>query len=76
MGSCVFQCDFPHQWIAQRQVSPVFVFCDGVGCHDLCLRLGIPVLQLIGQRTTTTNRQRHDMTSDIKPKQTNKRLTF
>ena len=31
MGSCVFQCDVPHQWIAQRQVGPVYVYCDGVG---------------------------------------------
>ena len=30
MGSCVFQCDVPHQRIAQRQV-------DGVCCHALCL---------------------------------------
>ena len=29
MGSCVFQCDVPHQWIAQRQVGPVSVYCDG-----------------------------------------------
>ena len=45
MGSCVFQCDVPHQWIAQRQVGPVSVYCDGVGCHVLCLRHGIPVWQ-------------------------------
>ena len=38
IGSCVFQCDVPHQWIAQRQVSPVSVYCDGVGCRVLCLR--------------------------------------
>ena len=30
-GSCVFQCDVPHQWIAQRQVGPVSVYCDGWG---------------------------------------------
>ena len=29
MGSCVFQFDVPHQWIAQPQVGPVFVYCDG-----------------------------------------------
>ena len=23
MGSCVFQCDVPHQWITQRQVGRV-----------------------------------------------------
>ena len=27
MGSCVLQCDIPHQWIAQRQA--VYVYCDG-----------------------------------------------
>ena len=37
MGSCVFQCDVPHQWIAQRQVGPMSVYCDEVGCHVLCL---------------------------------------
>ena len=26
-GSCLFQCDVPHQWIAQRQV-----YCDVMGC--------------------------------------------
>ena len=35
MGSGVFQCDVPHQWIAQRQVGPVSVYCDRVGCHVL-----------------------------------------
>ena len=43
MGSCVFQCDVPHHRIAQRQVVPVSVYCDGVGCRFLCLRHGIPV---------------------------------
>ena len=54
MGSCVFQCDVRHQWIAQRQVDPVSVYCDGVGCHVLCLPHGIPVWQHIG--TTATSR--------------------
>ena len=31
MGSCVFTIDVPHQWIAQRQVGPGSVYCDGVG---------------------------------------------
>ena len=65
MGSCVFQCDVPHQWIAQRQVGPVSVYCGGVGCHVLCLRHGIPVWQHIGQSTTATSRHRQDMTSDV-----------
>ena len=69
MGSCVFQCDVPHRWIAQRQVGPVSVYCDGVGCRVLCLRHGISVWQHIGQSTTATSRHRRDMTSD---KQTNK----
>ena len=54
MGSCVFQCDIPHQWIAQQHIGPMSVDCDGVGCHVLCLWHGIPVYQLIGQRTTAT----------------------
>ena len=45
MDSYVFQCDVPRQWIAQRQVGPVSIYCDGVGCHALCLRHGIPVWQ-------------------------------
>ena len=65
MGSCVFQCDDPHQWIAQRQVGPVSVYCDGVGCHVLCLRHGIPVWQHIGQSTTAISRHRRNMTSDV-----------
>ena len=66
MGSCVFQCEILHQWIAQRQVGSVFVYCDGVGCHVLCLRHGIPVWQRTGQSTTATGRHRRDMTSDVK----------
>ena len=65
MGSCVFQCDVPHQWIAQRQIGPMSVYCDGVGCHVLCLRHGIPVWQHIGKSTTATSRHHHDMTSDV-----------
>ena len=52
--------------IAQQQVGPVCVYCDGVGCHVLCLRHGIPVWQHIGQSTTATNRHCRDMTSDVK----------
>ena len=65
MGSCVFQCDVPHQWIAQRQVGPVSVYCDGVGCHVLCLRHGIPVWQRSCQSTNATSRHRRDMTSVV-----------
>ena len=65
MGSCVFQCDVPHQWIAQRQVSPVSVYCDGVRCRVLYLRHGISVWQHTGQSTTATSRHRLDMTSDV-----------
>ena len=49
MGSCVFQCDILHQWIAQ-QVGPKFVYCDEVRCHVLCLWRGIHVWQHIGQK--------------------------
>ena len=38
MSSCVFLCDVPHQWIAQRQVGPMSVYCDRVWCHILCLQ--------------------------------------
>ena len=62
MGRCVFQCDVSRQWIAQRQVGPVSVYCDLLGCHVLCLRHGIPVWQHIGQSTTAGRRHRRDMT--------------
>ena len=67
VGSCLFQCNVSHQWIAQWQVSPVSVYCDGVGCHVLCLRHGIPVWQHIVQSTTATSRYRirSDITSDV-----------
>ena len=65
IGSCVFQCDVTHQWIAQRQVSPVSVYCDRVGSHVLCLQHGIPVWQHIGQSTIAANRHRCNMTSDV-----------
>ena len=47
MGSCVFQCDVPYQWITQRQVGPVSVYCDGVGCLVLCgsTLVKVPLLQ-------------------------------
>ena len=74
MGSCVFQCDVPHQYIAQGQIGPVPVYCDGVGCHIMCLRHGIPVRQHIGQSTTATSRHcilPQMFKSDVNP-QTNK----
>ena len=43
----------------------VSVYCDGVGCHVLCLRHGIPVWQHIGQSTTAISRHRCYMTSDV-----------
>ena len=65
MGSCVFQCDVPHRWIAQRQIGPVYVYCDGMGCHVLCLRHGISVWQHVGQSTTATCRHHRNTTSDV-----------
>ena len=38
MGICVILCDVQYQWIAQRQVGSVSLYCDSVGCHVLCLR--------------------------------------
>ena len=64
IGSCVLQCDVTHQWISQRQVGPVSVYCDVVRCHVLCLWHDILVWQYIGQSTTATSRHRRDMTSD------------
>ena len=54
-------------------------YCDGVGCHVLCLRHGNPVWQHIRQSTTATSRHRRDMTSDVQKrrltnKQTNKQI--
>ena len=66
IGSFVVQCDVRHQWIAQRQVGLVSVYCDGVGCYVLCLRHDIPVWQHNGQSTTATSRHCSDMSSDIK----------
>ena len=43
----------------------LFDYCDGMGCHVLCRRLGIPVWQHIGQSSTATRRHRRDMTSDV-----------
>ena len=70
MGSCVFQCDVPHKWIKYRQVGIVSVCCDGVRCHVLCMRHGIPVWRHIGQSITATNSHRRDMISASEPKQT------
>ena len=64
MGGGVFQCDVPHQWIG-LQVGPVSVYCDGVGCHVLCVWHDIPVWQHIGLSATATSRHRRDMTSDF-----------
>ena len=56
MGSCVLQCDVPHQCIAQRQVGPVSVYCDGVGAMScvcgmafLCgsTLVNVPLLQAV-----------------------------
>ena len=55
MGCCVLQCGIQHQWIAQRQVGPVSVYCDGLGCHVLCLPHGIPVWQYISPKTKVVN---------------------
>ena len=55
--------------------QPVSVYCDGKGCLVLCqddLQHGIPVWQHIGQSTTAPSMHCRDMTSDVKPQQTNK----
>ena len=81
MGSCGFQCNVLHQWISQRQVSPVSVYCDGVGCHTMFLLHCILVWQHNGQSTTPKNQAptRYNLSyleSDVhvKPKQRNKTI--
>ena len=37
IGSCKLQCDDLNQWITERQLGPVSVYCDGVECHYICL---------------------------------------
>ena len=73
IGSYVFLCNVPHQWRV-RQIRPVYLYYNGVWCHVLCLRHGIPLWQHIGQSTTTTSiskhcRVTHVFKSDIKPQQ-------
>ena len=65
MGSRVFQCDVPHQWISQRHIGHASLYCDGVGCRVLCLRHDIPMWQHISQSTTATSRHRRDMASNV-----------
>ena len=49
-------------------VGPVSVYCDGVGCHVLYVRHGIPLWQHFCQSTTATSRHRLDMfKSDLSP---------
>ena len=53
------------------------VYCDGVVCHVLCLRHGIPVSEHIGQSTNATSRRCRDMTSDISmPHKTQNKTSF
>ena len=71
MGSCVFQFDVPHQWIAQRQVDPVSVYCDRVGVTcPVSAAWHSCVAPLLQAGTITIWPQMFK--SDVKPKQTNK----
>ena len=65
MGSCVFQCDVPHQWIAQRQAGPVSVYCDEMGCHVLLSAAWHSSVAAHWSSTTATCRHCRDMTSDV-----------
>ena len=59
--------DVRYQWIAQRQVDPVSLYCDRVGAMSSHgLRDGVPVWQDNGPSITATIRIRRDMTSDVK----------
>ena len=52
MGSCVFQCDVPHQRIAHGMdygSNKICLSLSLMGCHVLHLQYDIPVGQHIGQ---------------------------
>ena len=64
MGSCDIQCGAPHQWHNGRSALWLYThYCDGMGCHVLCLQHGIPMWPHIIQNTSATSRHRRDMTS-------------
>ena len=80
MGSCVFQCDVPHQWIAQRQVSPVSVYCDGVGVVPcvcgMAFLCGSTLVKVPLLQAGTVVIWPQMFQSDVKPKQTNKQTNW
>ena len=75
MGNYVFECDVSHKWIAQRQVGPVSVYCDGVGVW--CSVSAAWHSCVAAHWTITTSRHRRGIVwpqmlkSDDQPKQTN-----
>ena len=57
-SSCCSQCNVLHQWMAQRQVCPVSVYCDCVGCHVLCMWHDIQIWPHNNQSITAKRRAR------------------
>ena len=62
MDSYVFQCDVPHQWIAQRHVGPVYVYCDGVSVMSCVCGKAFLCGMTFCQSTIATSRQCRDVT--------------
>ena len=80
IGSCVFQCDVPHQWIAQPRVGHVSVYCDRMTWHPCVAahwskyhyykqapsRYDLGCLSDVKpQENTATGRHRLDTSSDV-----------
>ena len=71
MGNCVFQCDFPHQWIAQWQVVSLSVYCDGAAFLCSSTLLKVPLLQ-----AGTVAIWPQMFKSEVKPHPTNKQIAL
>ena len=63
IGSRVFPCNGPHQWIAETGRSRVYTV---TGCPVSVAWHSSHVWQHIGQSTSPMNRHYRDMTSDVK----------
>ena len=79
MGSCVFQCDVPHQSIVQRQVGPVslyFYTVTGWGVMScvcsMAFLCGSTLVKVPLLQAGTVAIWPQMLQSDVKPKQTNK----
>ena len=72
MGSCVFQCCVPHQWIAQWQVGLVFVYCDGVSCRVSAAWHSCVAAHLSKYKQAPPRYDLRCLKVTLNPKQTNK----